>query len=88
MARTATPNQLKCLKRMAAQRGVSFAYPTTFAEADAEIKRLIAHKSNGNTFAELDVESRTAAKFVRTVRVTAHVRECEITGYGSTARWA
>jgi hypothetical protein len=87
MARLATSNQMKCLKRMATERGVSFAYPKTFAEADAEIKRLIARNGNGRTFAELDVENRNAEKFDRTVRVTAHVRDCEITGYGSSATW-
>ena len=87
MTRTATPKQLACLKRAAAERGVSFAYPSTFAEADAEIKRLLARKGTGSTFAELDVQHRNAPAFDRTMTAAAPVLDTELTGYGASATW-
>jgi hypothetical protein len=63
MARTRTSRQLSFLKRIAAERGVSFTYPTTVADADREIKRLLARKGYGSTFAELGVQQRNAPAF-------------------------
>jgi hypothetical protein len=87
MSAAPSPSQMSTLKSIAHRKGVSFTYPKTRAQASAEIQRLMAIKGNGQTFAELNSNNRTAAKLERTVRCAAQVRDFEIDGYGSSATW-
>src|SRR3954449_3650090 len=81
-----TPKQLGYLRRLAASRVQTFRYPQTRAEASAEIKRLKASRSD--TRLERAVERAEARRGADTQRDAAAVRDDEIEGYGSSARWA
>ena len=86
-ARKPTARQLAFLKDLAAQRGQSFAYPATAAEASREIKRL--HRLRRTSRADVARERRQIADDMATRRGDdARVRDAEITGCGSSARWA
>ena len=85
--RKPTKPQLDYLKDLAMRTGQSFAYPRTFAQADAEIKRL---ESTKRTRA---VDRRRETQQVRQDFAThrggaAAVRPSEIAGYGSGATWS
>jgi hypothetical protein len=85
-ARKPTSRQLAFLKDLAAQRGQSFAYPATATEASHEIKRL--HRLRRTARADVARERRQIADDMATRRGDdARVRDDEITGYGSSARW-
>jgi hypothetical protein len=83
----AQPKQLSYLKALANRTGTSFTYPTTAAQASAEIKRLKSLKARGTSFAELDTKHGRAPKLTRTVSVSAPILRSEIRGYGSSAGW-
>ena len=86
-ARKPTARQLAFLKDLAAQRGQSFAYPATAAEASREINRL--NRVRRTAWADVTRERRQVADDMATRRGDdARVRDAEITGYGSSARWA
>jgi hypothetical protein len=92
MASTAnrpTPRQLNYLRGLAAKTGTSFTYPHTFAQADAEIKRLKAIKATGFTFAELKAENQ-ARDLHGDPPVTYGTAPAddEIVGYGASATWS
>lgn len=78
-----TRAQMRCLRSLALQNGQSFATPRTKTQASQEITRLSAAargrrgESAGRCAGERDGGSAYATA----------VREDEITGYGSTARW-
>ena len=77
--------QLRVLGEMAQERGCTFTYPTTSAEARAELRRLKAIPREGRAFRETDATSvRTAATISGD---GARVQGSELTGYGSAARW-
>jgi hypothetical protein len=83
-ARKPTARQLAFLKDLAAQRGQSFAYPATAAEASREINRLRSLRRTA-----VARERRQIPDDMATRRGDdARVRDAEITGYGSSARWA
>jgi hypothetical protein len=82
-----TPKQLGYLRRLASSRGQTFRYPQTRAEASAEIKRLKANRPDSRLNRTVErAETRSDAHPVRAD--AAAVRDDEIEGYGSTARWA
>jgi hypothetical protein len=86
-ARTPTARQLAFLKDLAAQRGQSFAYPATAAEASREINRL--NRVRRTARADVTRERHQIADDMATRRSDdARVRDAEITGYGCSARWA
>jgi hypothetical protein len=86
-ARTPTARQLAFLKDLAAQRGQSFASPATAAEASREIKRL--NRLGRTARADVTRELHQITGDIVTRRGDdARVRDAEITGYGSSARWA
>ena len=77
--------QLRYLRNLAEQRGESFAYPSTATEASAEIERL---KGAGATAPPSDVGSASQVSRAMADRGdAASVRDTEIVGYGSSARW-
>lgn len=82
-----TPKQLGYLRRLASSRGQTFRYTQTRADASAEIQRLKATRPDSRLNQEVERdEARSDAAAGR--RDGAAVRDDEIVGYGSTARWA
>ena len=82
-----TPKQLAYLKSLAAKTGTTFAYPATSAEASAEIKRLQSRPRSGA--GERTRERRDVQRHLQTRPDDATaVRERDVRGYGSSARWA
>jgi hypothetical protein len=77
--------QLRYLRSLAEQRGESFAYPQTAAEASAEIERLKGRRRS--SAAERRVERLEVSHAMATRRDASAVRDSEIVGYGSSARW-
>jgi hypothetical protein len=83
-----TPKQLAYLKSLAEQTATTFTYPTTSAQASAEIRRLKARPRSGpgeRARERRDVQRDLAERpdDVAAVRIGRDVR-----GYGSSARWA
>ena len=82
-----TPKQLNYLRSLAQRTGQTFAWPTSAAEASAEIERLKGAKKT--PVADRRRERRQIQDDMATRRGdAANVRDNELTGYGSTARWA
>lgn len=82
-----TRKQLAYLKSLTAKTGETFTYPKTSAEASREIKRLKARKPTMRSdrlreqrAVERDMDQRHGDE--------AAYRRFEVTGYGSSARWA
>jgi hypothetical protein len=84
-ARPPTAKQLRYLRTLAEQRGESFASPRTAAEASAEIKRLKARQRSSAT--ERRIERDEVSRAMAARGGAAAVRDSEIVGYGSSARW-
>ncbi len=80
-----TRKQMVALRKLAAARGQTFAYPATRAEASAEIARLL--RTPGSTRAERAIEIHTGQQIAPPMS-SAAVREDEILGHGGSARWA
>lgn len=78
--------QMRYLRDLAAQRGESFAYPRTASEASAEIDRLKGRRRSSAT--ERRVERLEVSRAMAERGDAASVRDAEIVGYGSSARWA
>ena len=82
-----TAKQLRYLCGLASSRGQTFRYPTTRAEASAEIRRLRANKPDSRL--QRAIERHAGERAVRGEDFDASaVRPDEISGYGSGARWA
>ncbi len=77
--------QLRYLRSLAAQRGESFSYPHSAAEASAEIERLKARRRG--SYVERRIEREQVSRDMASRGDAASVRESEIVGYGSSARW-
>ena len=82
-----TPSQLAHLRRLAERCGCTFAWPQTKGQASREIDRLEAQERM------LRSDRRREDKAVRNAvasgsRDAATVREDELDGFGSSARWA
>ena len=73
------------LRSLAQKTGTSFAPPTTKAEASREIERL--KKLAESPRHEREHERRAVSEGLATGTSAARVREDEVEGYGSTARW-
>jgi hypothetical protein len=83
-----TPKQLAYLKSLAEQTATTFTYPTTSAQASAEIRRLKSRPRSGpreRVRERRDVQRDLAERpdDAAAVRIGRDVR-----GYGSSARWA
>lgn len=77
--------QLRYLRSLAAQRGESFGYPCTSAEASAEIERLKGRRRQSSV--QRFIESHRVREEVAGIGDAASVRDDEVVGYGSSARW-
>ncbi len=77
--------QLRYLRSLATQRGESFCYPRTAAEASAEIARLKGRRRGSSV--ERRIERQQVSRDMALRGDAASVRDSEIVGYGSSARW-
>jgi hypothetical protein len=87
-----SPAQLQYLRTLAAQSGTSFGYPRTIAEASAEIARLKTLTCHTDRHLERDWARRETREIRETLAELpgrhAAVGDDEISGHGSSARWA
>lgn len=81
----ATAKQLRYLRSLASQRGESFGYPRSAAEASAEIERLKGRRRQSSV--ERFIETDRVSGEIAQIGDAASVRDDEVTGYGSSARW-
>jgi len=80
-----TAPQLDRLRKLAHQKGQSFAYPATRAAASKEIDRLgLAPFSSA---AERALDRQEIVRDEHPLLSSARVRDDEIEGWGSSARW-
>jgi hypothetical protein len=87
VANTPTPRQLSYLRSLAERTGQTFTYPHTFAQASREIDRLKAIRPESR--AERLIERKQIAdQLASGPEDSAHVRDDEISGRGSSATWA
>jgi hypothetical protein len=77
--------ELRYLRNLALQRGESFTYPSTAAQASAEIDRLKRRKRG--SYVERQIERKQVRRDLAWFGDAAAVRGSEIVGYGSSARW-
>jgi hypothetical protein len=82
-----TSKQLKYLRVLADKTATSFAYPKTINDASTEITRLQALPRSGAGDAQRERHAVQRDLQTRPDDATA-VRDRDVTGYGSTARWA
>jgi hypothetical protein len=80
-----TKPQLRYLRQLAQQKGRTFAMPSTFDEASAEIDRLKAIGSS--TAVERSIDRAEIVREEHPMLNAARVRDDEIVGWGSSARW-
>jgi phage terminase large subunit-like protein len=80
-----TPKQMKLLRNLASERGQSFAYPSTSAEARREISRLLKTKRSHRS--EIAADRAAVGREAREALDGALVRRDEVQGYGSSATW-
>jgi hypothetical protein len=83
--RPASKKQLAFLRSLAAERGQTFAYPRTSAEADREIRRLKGGPKLSR--AERGREDRAVREAMGRRGDDARIQERELSGWGSTASW-
>jgi hypothetical protein len=83
--RPPSAKQVRYLKNLAAQRGESFTYPESAVAASAEIDRLLSRRRG--TYAEQRIEREQVSRDMAERGGAAAVRDSEIEGYGSSARW-
>jgi hypothetical protein len=83
-----TSRQLTYLKALANQRGVTFSYPKTSADASKEINRLKRLRPESHADRRREREELADAIQAGPTNDAARVRDDEITGQGSHAQWA
>jgi hypothetical protein len=80
-----TAKQLRYLRALAARSGTTFTAPTTRRQASEAIAQLRSRSASMRS--ERRREQREVADDLATARPHSSVRDEEITGYGSRARW-
>ncbi|HEY4278978.1 MAG TPA: hypothetical protein VGM91_12190 [Conexibacter sp.] len=80
-----TAKQLQTLRSLALSRGHTFSYPKTRAQASAEIRRL--PQSRGQSALDRAIEADELQR-VSVPREATAIREDEVLGHGSSARWS
>ena len=80
-----TPKQLATLRRLAAERGQSFAYPQTRRDASREIRRLLAAQRSHRS--EVAADRDAVGRHAREQLASTRVRDDEVDGYGASAAW-
>ncbi len=81
-----TTKQLTYIRRLALSRGISFTPPRTKAEASQLIAQLKQRPRSTNAERTIDRDRLHTAQHAATP--ASSIREDEVTGYGSNARWA
>lgn len=81
-----TLRQLRYLRHLAETTGTTFAQPSTRAEASKEIERLRRHSPSPRH--EREGDRRAVGDAIVEQQPASSVRDDEVTGYGSSARWA
>lgn len=81
-----TARQLRYLRQLAEQTGTTFIPPATRHQASREIERL-RQRAPSALFQRREDRQAVSRGFV-TQRPAGSVRDDEISGYGSGARWA
>ena len=76
--------QLRTLRSLALSRGQTFSNPATKAQGSAEIRRLL--RARGHSFVDRQLEADELQR-ITAARDGAAVREHEVSGHGSSARW-
>ena len=84
--RPPSAGQLRYLKDLAQQRGESFTYPTSVAQASAEIERLKGRKRLSRSERRHEARELSREMAERSGDAAA-VRRSEIGGYGASASW-
>ena len=82
-----TRKQLAYLRTLAEQTATTFTYPATGAAASAEIKRLKAIPRSRPGEAKRD-QRAIQRDFVNRPDDATAIRDRDVRGYGSNARWA
>ena len=82
-----TSRQLSYLKALASQRGQTFTYPRTRAQASREINRLKGVRADSHADRRREHKQIADAIQAGPSNVAARVGADEIDGYGSTATW-
>jgi Protein of unknown function (DUF3072) len=82
-----TARQLSYLRDLAQRKGQTFVVPHSGAEASAEIERLKAASRQDPTERWFESVVHGPANTKRRAGYAPAVRDDEIEGYGSTARW-
>jgi hypothetical protein len=80
------PKQLRYLRDLAAQRGVSFTPPKTRGQASAQIEALLRRPRDSYSDCRRDREA--VSRGLASAGDGARVRDSEVSGYGSSARWS
>ena len=78
--------QLNYLRSLAGETGTTFSVPRTRREATQEIERLKARSRSSSC--ERRQESRAVSQEFADQQPACSVRDDEIAGYGSQARWS
>lgn len=78
--------QMRRLRALADQRGTSFAWPDTAAQADAQIELLAGRKPSSHI--DRFVDRRAVSTAMAKRGGASAIRDSEIVGYGSSAHWA
>jgi len=81
-----TVRQLRCLRALALRTGTTFTTPKTKAQASREIDRI--KRVQSLTSAEKRVEQDRLRTDRDRLLAASTVKAQEITGHGSTAKWA
>jgi hypothetical protein len=85
--RAPSAKQIRYLRDLALQRGESFAYPKTAAEASAEIDRLKSRKRMSASDRRREARELSRQMAERGGDAAA-VKPFEVSGYGSSATWS
>jgi hypothetical protein len=81
-----SPKQLNYLRDLAISRGETFAVPRSSAEASREIERLRSRRPSN--VVERAIERADGREVADRWAPATDVRPFEVSGYGSSARWA
>jgi hypothetical protein len=81
-----TTPQLRYLRRLAELTGTTFTPPATRRQASQEIERL--KQRSRSTRLERREDSRSVSQGLAGEQPASSVRDHEIAGFGSQARWA
>ena len=83
-----SPRQLNYLRALANRTGQTFTNPRTSADASREIRRLKAARPSSRVERAIERLDLTAENAAREANCDVPIRDDEIAGWGSNARWS